>query len=85
MEKIQQALERAKLQREANNTKSTDDRQAQATDVQSIIYTRTQSVTGHTDLQRENRILSAMEHSEYADAFKILSTHVMQRMQEHHS
>lgn len=83
MEKIQQALERAKQQRETNNTKSTDDRQAQAADVQSIIYTRTQSVTGHTDLQRENRILSAMEHSEYADAFKILSTQVMQRMQEH--
>lgn len=85
MEKIQQALERAKQQREANNTsnKSGVDRQAQATDVQSIKYTRTQSVTGHIDLQRENRILSAMEHSTYADAFKILSTQVMQRMLEH--
>ena len=85
MEKIQQALERAKRQREANNTnnKSGVDRQTQATDVQSIVYTRTQSVEGHTETQRENRILSAMGHSEYADAFKILSTQVMQRMDEH--
>ncbi len=82
MEKIQQALERAKQQRKANN-KGAVDRHAQANDVQSIIYTRTQSVTGHTDLQRENRILSAMEHNTYADAFKILSTQVIQRMQEH--
>jgi len=51
--------------------------------VQSIQYTRTKSHEGHADLQLENRILSAMEHNEYADAFKILSTQVMQRMEEH--
>lgn len=86
MEKIQQALERAKQQREANNANSkgsVNHRQAHATDVQSIKYTSTQSISGHTDLQRENRILSAMEHSAYADAFKILSMQVIQRMQEH--
>ncbi len=84
MEKIQQALERAKQQREANaGNISTADRHAQATDVQSIIYTKTQAVSGHAGLQRENRILSAMEHSTYADAFKILSTQVMHRMDEH--
>ncbi len=85
MEKIQQALERAKLQREANskNNKGATNRQAQASDVQSIIYTQTQSIEGHVGTQRENRILSAMEHNEYADAFKILSTQVMQRMDEH--
>ena len=82
MEKIQQALERAKRQRE-NAEKGATVRQGHAEDVQSIIYTRTQSMEGHTETQRENRILSAMEHSEYADAFKILSTQVMQRMEEH--
>ena len=85
MEKIQQALERAKLQREgkvgSNGTKS--DRHKHAEDVQSIEYTRTQTVAGEVDIQRQNRILSAMEHNEYADAFKILSTQVMQRMKEH--
>jgi protein-tyrosine kinase len=82
MEKIQQALERAKQQRQdkANNI---SDKEHQAEDIQSIKYTRTQSVTGHFDLQRDNRIISAMEHSSYVDAFKILSTQVMQRMAEH--
>lgn len=82
MEKIQQALERARQQRQSSS-ESHDDRRKQAVDVQSIIYTRTQSMEGHAETQRENRILSAMEHSEYADAFKILSTQVMQRMGEH--
>jgi len=82
MEKIQQALERARQQRESAD-KNVTARQSHAEDVQSIEYTRTKSIEGHTDLQRENRILSAMEHNEYADAFKILSTQVMQRMEEH--
>ena len=82
MEKIQQALERARRQREGADV-STSTRQDHAEDVQSIIYTRTQAMEGHAETQRENRILSAMEHSDYADAFKILSTQVMQRMEEH--
>ena len=82
MEKIQQALERARQQREGSD-KRVSTLQGHAEDVQSIVYTRTQSIEGHAETQRENRILSAMEHNEYADAFKILSTQVMQRMDEH--
>lgn len=82
MEKIQQALERARQQREGVD-KSVTTRQSHVEDVQSIKYTRTKSMEGHASTQRENRILSAMEHNEYADAFKILSTQVMQRMDEH--
>lgn len=82
MEKIQQALERARQQRKGVDN-SVSARQGRADDVQSIVYTETKSVEGHADILRENRILSAMEHSEYADAFKILSTQVMQRMDEH--
>lgn len=82
MEKIQQALERAKQQRQ-NADKSAVKRQEKADDVQSIEYTRTQSIDGQLETQRENRILSAMVHSAYSDAFKILSTQVMQRMDEH--
>lgn len=82
MEKIQQALERAKLQREGN-LKHTSTRQSHASDVQAIEYTRTKSAKGHAGVQRENRVLSTIEHNEYVDAFKILSTQVMHRMQEH--
>ena len=82
MEKIQQALERARQQREGSDKKA-GTAKGHAEDVQSIEYTRTRSMQGLADLQRENRILSAMEHSDYADAFKMLSTQVMQRMDEH--
>lgn len=77
MEKIQQALERARQERHTN--KKSKDR---AIDVQSIKYTRTKTVSGNDVLHRENRLLSAMEHGVYADAFKFLSTQVVQRMQE---
>jgi capsular exopolysaccharide synthesis family protein len=33
---------------------------------------------------RENRLVSSMEHGEYTDALKILSTQVLQRMNENH-
>ena len=82
MEKIQQALERARQQREGSDKKASTGK-GHAEDVQSIEYTRTRSMQGLADIQRENRILSAMEHSDYADAFKMLSTQVMQRMDEH--
>lgn len=77
MEKIQQALERARAQRAG--AKVNDSVQEKST--QSIQHT--QSVSGQKQLQQNNRILSAMEHSAYADAFKILSTQILQRMEEH--
>jgi capsular exopolysaccharide synthesis family protein len=82
MEKIQQALERAKSQREGK-AKNAGTRNAYADEVQSIEYTKTRAFDGAVDTQRENRILSGMEHNEYADAFKMLSTQVVQRMTEH--
>ena len=83
MEKIQQAIEKARQQREnAQGHLSTDTGHAKA--VPSIEYTQTKLLEGQVEHQRENRILSAMAHSQYADAFKILSTQVMQRMVENH-
>jgi len=85
MEKIQQALERARKERqdEDKNKKNKTD-QSHVADVQSIVYTRTRTVSGDAFLHRENRLLNAMEHNTYADSFKILSTQVMQRMEENH-
>lgn len=82
MEKIQQALERARKQREGADDKASA-RHSLVEDVQAIEYTRTRSIEGHVEHQRENRLLSAMDHSSYSDAFKILSTQVIQRMEEH--
>jgi len=82
MEKIQQALERAKHQREGK-AKVPSSSSAHAEDVQAIEYTKTRAFEGSTVLQREKGILSAIQHGEYTDAFKILSIQVVQRMMEH--
>lgn len=89
MEKIQQALERAKLQREGRASGKTTNkytnsvRHKHAEDVQSIKYTRTQSLVGEVALQQHNRIISVNGHSKFSESYKILSTQVRQRMEEH--
>ncbi len=83
MEKIQQAIEKARQQRESAQGYSSSDKN-QTNEVPSIEYTQTKLLEGQVEHQRENRILSAMAHNQYADAFKILSTQVMQRMVDNH-
>jgi capsular exopolysaccharide synthesis family protein len=83
MEKIQQAIEKARQQRENAGMHSSHN-QSSAKEVSSIEYSQTKLMEGRVEHQREKRILSAMAHSQYADAFKILSTQVMQRMVENH-
>ncbi len=78
MEKIQQAIEKARSQREGKPAPG------EPVAVPEIKYTHTQQINSPTELQRENRLVSACGHTEYADAFKILSTQVIQRMEEHH-
>ncbi len=82
MEKIQQAIEKARRQRE--NAHERVHGRDHAKELQSIEYTHTKILEGRVDHQRENRILSAMGHSHYSDAFKILSTQIMHRMEENH-
>lgn len=89
MEKIQQALERAKLQREETAAGGTVNRYTkgvrhkQAADIQSIVYTKTKSIGGEAALQDQNRIISVDGHNNYTDTYKILSAQVMQRLEEH--
>ena len=82
MEKIKQALDRARQERQAG-TPGKRNRPVAEVDLLKIIYTQTQSIESSNILKRENRILSALEHDDFTDAFKILSTHVLQRMADH--
>lgn len=81
MEKIQQAIEKARKQRESAGGNLSSE-QPNANEISSFEYNQTKLMEGRVEHQRENRILSAMEHSQYADAFKFLSTQIMQRMEE---
>lgn len=80
MEKIKQALDKARQERQLGSAVAAKQRVA---DVSSIEYTRTQSLDASHDKMRESRLVSAMEHSGYTDAMKILSTQVLQRMNEY--
>jgi capsular exopolysaccharide synthesis family protein len=83
MEKIKQALDRARQERKAE-VASRHNAPAAQVDLSKITYTKTQSVESSSILKRENRILSALEQDYFTDAFKILSTQVLQRMVDHH-
>jgi capsular exopolysaccharide synthesis family protein len=84
MEKIQQALDKARQERQRSGAQSRNATTQATKDVSPIKYTRTQSVEGSQVLMRENRLISSMEPGEYTDAIKILSTQVLQRMNENH-
>ncbi len=81
MEKIQQAIDKARIARAEESAKKSNQTVNEA-DVSNIKYTKTQLINSSVELQRENRIVSAMAHNSYADAFKILSTQVIQRLEE---
>ena len=80
MEKIKQALDKARLERQQVSGEISKLESQPVSDVSLIKYTRTQSVEGSPLLMRENRLISSMEQGGYTDALKILSTQVLQRM-----
>jgi len=82
MEKIKQALDRARQERQAG-APGQRNKPVVEVDLSKIEYTQTQSIESSNALKRENRVLSALEHDDFTDAFKILSTQVLQRMAEH--
>ena len=84
MEKIKQALDKARQERGSKPSQTPAQSAAKASAVSSIQYTKTQSVTSSTVLMRENRLINTMEQGEYTDALKMLSTQVLQRMEENH-
>ena len=80
MEKIKQALDKARQDRQLGSGAAAKPRVA---DVSSIEYTETKSLETSQEKMRESRLVSTMEHSAYTDAMKILSTQVLQRMNEY--
>lgn len=83
MERIKAALERAQQERQqsASNPVSYPS-QADQTGTERISYsqTRTLKVTAH--MLAENRIISGSSSAEFAEAYKILRTQVLQRLSE---
>ena len=75
MEKIKQALDRARKERRGETALNTDS---------PVKYAETQFIKGSNKKMEESRISSAIGHDKYTDAFNVLAIQVIQRMEEHH-
>lgn len=82
MERIKQALQHAREERGLTGTASrAEPSPTRASDQISYSQTRTEELSRQR--LREQRIVSAFEPGPYTEAYKILRTHVLQRLREH--
>jgi len=83
MERIKQALEKARQEREhIQGVAGTPRNSTHATEAASIVHDQTRSITVDEDTMRENRIVTATEPGPFTDAYKLLRTQVLQRFKE---
>lgn len=93
MERIKQALERARAERGAapgqsepppstsQEAATPPERKARSGESGiTVAYTRTTSISLDVKRLRERRIIATAEHDPVAEAYKVLRTHVLQRM-----
>lgn len=84
MERIKQALERARAERQGQAAIAPVSKQTTAKAVEPIDVNYTQ--TRHAELSdnhlRKHRIVASMENSPFADAYKMLRTQTLQRLKE---
>jgi protein-tyrosine kinase len=82
MERIKQALEKAREDRLRAGVPDMLGGSTTASPVTEISYSQTRSQPVQTELLREQRIITGKESSGAVDAYKILHTQVMQRLAE---
>lgn len=83
MERIKQALEKARSERLKGGTVPSDKGTiSSGATTPAINYTRTRTVDVADDLLQERRIISGQEQDSYMDAYRILRTQVLQRLKE---
>ena len=83
MERIKQALEKARSEREKGGSGSRPVPASSGVSAPKLIaYTHTRTVEMAEDLLREKRIISGVEQNSFTDAYKILRTQVLQLLKE---
>ena len=82
MERIKQALEKARLQRQLDGAAPTASRPVAATVSGPVAYTHTRTVGTEKKILQEKRIISGYEQNSFTDAYKILRTQVFQRLRD---
>lgn len=82
MERIKQALEKARLERQRPGGGFTPAHPSVSDVPEHVTYTQTRTVPIAKDVLRERRIICGMEQNAFTDAYKILRTQVLQRLRE---
>ena len=83
MERIKQALEKARLERQMSGGASASLPRSGSADISAPLrYTHTRIVNIAKSFLQERRIISGLEKSEFTNAYKILRTQVFQRLRE---
>ena len=90
MERIKQALERARAERHGQPTPVAVDKDTLApaavhpaqTPVDQVTYSQTRHIEVSAEELREKRVVSAFEPCAFTDAYKVLRTQVLQRLNE---
>jgi len=83
MERIKQALEKARLERQTSGRASASSPRKDGADIPAPVrYTHTRTVNVAKSILQERRIISGFEQNEFTDAYKILRTQVFQRLRE---
>ena len=83
MERIREALERARQERSGNALGGgAGTAPAARSEAEPIVYTQTRTVDVASRLLREKRIITEFEPGLFTDAYKILGTQVLQRLRE---
>lgn len=82
MERIKQALEKARLERQKAGDTSVSPHASGGGVPGPVTYTHTRTTAVPNSLLREKRIISGFEQNPFTDAYKILRTQVLQRLHE---
>jgi exopolysaccharide/PEP-CTERM locus tyrosine autokinase len=82
MERIKQALEKARLERQQSGSISALPAASGATTPGPVTYTHTRTVEVEKNLMQERRIVSECDQGAFTDAYKMLRTQVLQRLRE---
>ncbi|MHB8716892.1 MAG: CpsD/CapB family tyrosine-protein kinase [Sulfuricaulis sp.] len=83
MERIKQALEKARLERQkSGGDYPASYRSSGTASSESIAYTHTRTVPVQTNFLQTRRIIAGREQNSYTEAYKMLRTQVLQRLRE---
>jgi capsular exopolysaccharide synthesis family protein len=83
MERIKQALEKARLERQQSGGASELSTHLGGAGISGVVtYTHTRTVSATKNYLQEKRIIAGFEQNTFTDAYKILSTQVFQRLRE---